>query len=453
MSRYPLQRSRFTLQVPDDSSVIWFNSLSGASLRLTADQSELLSRLTGSAATGSDAETGAVPPGDGEELPPDLRDRLELLGFLVEDAEAQHDHEHARYLQARESDDVLFITVAPTLACNLRCSYCFQQDVTRLRLMSDEIRDALIELVRAKMEAGVEGVVMQWYGGEPLLAADFIRHVTGRILQMAGEYGVEYRGEMLTNGLLLQRSGLWKELGDLRIRVLQIPLDGSPETYAVRKEIDVDRAREFYGFLYEHIEEILDLTHSVVIRINVDRENAEEAFQVVDEFARHGVTDRRLDFRLGFLNARRGVIDCIPHDCFEEHEFLDQEDAFREHLHSRGFRVFGRPAPRPWACAAPLRAHLAVDPVGRIGKCVPAIGTTQSVFATLRPGDVAGTLAELEVAGRPYGDVDPFTSPTCGGCAVLPICLGSCPKDVNGDPATCSTREGIEQRIVSFARR
>ena len=81
----------------------------------------------------------------------------------------------------------------------------------------------------------------------------------------------------------------------------------------------------------------------------------------------------------------------------------------------------------------------------------PYSRAAQAVFAALHPGDLERTLAEIESEDRPYGDFDPFEDDLCGGCPVLPVCLGSCPKRVDDGAARCVTREGLERRIVSFA--
>jgi uncharacterized protein len=196
---------------------------------------------------------------------------------------------------------------------------------------------------------------------------------------------------------------------------------------------------------------ILDQTGSVTVRINVDRNNAHEAKQVVQLFKQHGVIDPRLDFRLGYLNTSRGIVDCIPHDCHTPQEFGNLEQDFRTFLAAEGFTVFGKLEPIKYPCTAALHNSFIFDSKGQIGKCVPAVGTTQSVFARIYPGELARTLAEVRSSRLPYGTFDPFIAATCRGCKLLPACLGSCPKmHEPGGNFQCSNRINLDDKLLFY---
>jgi|GEM_PF-2519892 len=379
----------------------------------------------------------------------ELLEGLVALGFAVP---ADHDE----YAQARDrlgahiaSREKLFLTIAPTMGCNMRCSYCFQRDTPKTKTMSPDIQDGVIEFVRRKAPQS-RRLVVQWFGGEPLIAFDVIVRLSEAFQEICRAHGLHYHAEMLTNGMLLTPARI-KALSALAVRALQIPLDGKPETYAERREVSPRRAKAYYRFLIENMPALLDATGSVTIRINVDRDNADEARDVVAAFKRGGIVDPRLDFRLGFLNTSRGMVECIPHDCFTNPEFAEQEHEFRSYLAEQGYMVFGMPQPRDHPCTAILRNAFTIDPAGGIGKCVPATGTGQSRFARIRPDDMEKTLEETEAADMPYAGFDPFLSHTCTDCRLLPVCLGSCPKLHQPDVSfACSMKEGLERKMLFY---
>ncbi|NTW01162.1 MAG: radical SAM protein [Oscillochloris sp.] len=346
-------------------------------------------------------------------------------GFVVPRGEDEYAREHRKFLTTQARRDTLFLTIVPTMACNLHCTYCFQQNIPHGRSMSPDTQDGIIEFVRRKAGES-KALVVQWFGGEPLLRFDTIRTLSNAFLNICTEAGLAYHAEMLTNGLLLTPS-IIAELATLRIRAIQVPLDGNPTTYARRKQIPLEQAAAYYRFLLEHMTALVEATGSVTIRINIDRENADEAKAVVARFKQHGVIDPRIDFRLGFLNTSRGILDCIPHDCLSDNEFADLELDFRRFLAAEGYRVYGRPGPREYPCTAAVWNAYTIDPEGRIGKCVPSTSTSETRFSRIYAHEIAQTLRETSVEG-PYGDFDPFVSATCQGCPLLPACLGSCPK-------------------------
>lgn len=225
-----------------------------------------------------------------------------------------------------------------------------------------------------------------------------------------------------------------------------------PETYAKRREVALPKAEAYYRFLVENLQAIVDATGSVTMRINVDKENVEEAKYVVRFFKDHGVVDQRIDFRLGFINTSRGLIDCVPHDCFTNAEFAEEELAFRQFLADQGYMVFGMPQAKNYPCTAILRNAYTIDPHGNVGKCIPAVGTNQSVFARILPNDMERTLVDTAAAEVPYGHFDPTRSKGCNGCKLMPVCLGSCPKHHVNDEriVDCSMLEGLSGKLAFY---
>lgn len=375
---------------------------------------------------------------------------LVSLGFVVPEEEDEYERERLRFQATKASRETLRVTIAPTMACNLRCSYCFQQNLVRGGVMTPDIQQAVIEFVRRKAGQETKLLVVQWFGGEPLLAYKQIVSMSVEFQRTCAERGIAYYSEMLTNGTLLTPE-IIESFKRISLRAIQIPLDGAISTYANRKNITVDRAATFHSFLIEHMNSLVEATGSVTIRINVDTNNSDGGKDVVRMFRSHGVLDPRIDFRLGFINTSRGIVECIPHDCFTPAEFSAVEVDFMWFLAREGYKVYGRPAKRNHPCAAPISHSYTIDPQGRIGKCVPAIGTEDSVFSCLYPNDMDRTLLETGLPDVPYSRFDPFSTGSCKGCKLLPVCLGSCPKMHEPDRTVmCSLQEGLLDRLQFY---
>jgi uncharacterized protein len=323
------------------------------------------------------------------------------------------------------------------------------------RTMSRPVADGLVDLVGALGDAvRPERVAVQWFGGEPLVAFDVLLRCTEGFRAQALRQGFEYCAEILTNGLLLQRVDILRALPRLHLVSAQISLDGLPATYAARKEVTVARATRFYDFLADTVGQLADVAGRVVLRVNVDRQNVGEAREVVDFFVSRGAADPRVIFTMGRLGAAPGSTDCIPHDCLGTESFTAEEIAFAEHLTSHGLITStGVPEPIGSTCGAILRHQYSVDPSGRIGKCVPLIGTGEDTVSVIRPGDLTRTVHELTARPHPFAEFDPFRAAGCRGCPLLPVCLGSCPREDAPATGACRARCNLERQILASVPR
>jgi uncharacterized protein len=429
--------SVFNLMLPHNGKHLLYNSVSSSLLELEPPQFALVQECFREIESDGCCSSAA------------LLDGLARLGFVVPREEDEHQRERAKYHAVRRSRDRLLLCIAPTMACNMRCSYCFQRDFSKGKPMGPEIQRGLVEFVR-RQAAGSKRVVVQWFGGEPLLAYSIVLSLTAEFQRICADLGVAYHGEMMTNAWLLTPEIL-ASFPQIALRSIQIPLDGTPATYAARRQVPLAEAQRHYEFLIEHMPAIVESVGSVTLRINVDRDNAAEAQQVVAMFKRAGVTDRRIDFRLGFLNTRDGLVDCIPHDCLSPLAFGDLELAFRRFLAREGYYVYDMPAPIDYPCMAAQEHAFTVDPLGRIGKCVPATGTTQATYCRIYPDDIERTLRESDARLAPFRDSDPYESPHCRGCGLLPACLGSCPKLHDPPvPFHCRMKDRLAETLVFF---
>jgi len=431
-----LKPSAFNAQVEHEGTHLAFNSVVACSLEMNAAQARLFNDALD--------EIGRSGSCEDESL---LR-CLYALGFVVPADYDELAAQQAAFQAAKASTETLRLTIVPTMACNLHCSYCFQQDFAPSKTMRPEIERGIVEFVRRKSEDS-KALVVQWFGGEPLLRFKRIVAMTEAFQRICADRNMRYHAEMLTNGVLLTPE-IIASLPKLAVRAIQIPLDGDVETYARRKGITLERAKAYHEFLVEYMQSLVDATGSVTIRINVDRDNPSAGYDVVRMFKRKGCCDPRIDFRLGFLNNRDGIVDCIPHDCFSSTEFADKEADFRRFLIEQGFRVYGDPGPRKYPCAAPLRHNFTIDPVGRIGKCVPATGTNESVYSRIYPDDIERTMRETNGPDVPYFDFDPYAS-ACRDCELLPICLGSCPRShAPGLAVICALKQSLAETLAFY---
>lgn len=120
-------------------------------------------------------ENGIDTDEDDEEIR-DLRRRKIVVS--PEEDDLYLDYLRLSYFKSAYSSDNLGLTILPTIGCNLRCPYCFEESKPT-GLMSDEIIENLISFI--KKNAVNKKYTITWFGGEPLLGISVIEKILDKL--------------------------------------------------------------------------------------------------------------------------------------------------------------------------------------------------------------------------------------------------------------------------------
>jgi uncharacterized protein len=410
-----------------------FNSRSGAFFTLRDAEYDLVRRCLDEVAS------------DGRCSIEEMQEMLVRSSLVAPGEVDERALEHRHFLDTKASEAWAFLSIVPTFACNLRCGYCYQESVRRQPRMSQAVMAAVVELF-AEMAERAEGISVYWFGGEPLLALDSIEWLSERFQRICRERGRRYQPGMITNGSLLSTEAI-RRMGLLGLRRLEISLDGLPETYGRRKGLPINRARAFYDFLIAQAGALLESCGALTIHINVDRNNAGEARELVQRFLRESASARKIRFRMQALSGGKGLLDCMPRNCYSATGAVEARAEFNRFLASQGMPSQGLPPRLNHPCMAVRKYAFTIDPAGNVGRCVPATGLAGASFFRIGPPHGGGWLAKLEACRQPYVEFDPFDDPTCGGCRFLPVCLGQCPRDHETGTFVCARRSEFEASL------
>lgn len=187
-------------------------------------------------------------------------------------------------------------TILPTSACNARCVYCFEQG-RRQVTMTPEILDQTVEFIRRTHADGEIGI--QWFGGEPLLAADLIDTLCGRLRWE----GIPFASGITTNGSLLREELADRMKSRWNLRRAQVSMDGNEADYIARKRYL--REKDAYHAALRGIRMLAERGIRVDVRCNVDEENLEGIGEFLRDLA-EAVPDRSgVDVSLSLLNQVR----------------------------------------------------------------------------------------------------------------------------------------------------
>jgi len=359
-----------------------------------------------------------------------LKENLKFGGFLIDSNIEEKQLLQYALLTARHNKETLILTVAPTLNCNFRCTYCYEKEKLQHLYMSQEVQDELVNYVR-KQANTLRTLTIIWYGGEPLLALDIVENLSKEFQLICKEHNIKYTANMVTNGYLLTPK-IVKRLRPLDIDFIQVTLDGPAKVHDERRPL-VGEKPTFETIVTNLLNTAHLLPNKVNLRINADRTNAEAIDEIEELLIESGL--------MNITNPHLGYVDSINDAyttslCLSVSEFSDLDFEFKKRLdkHGKTSITNSYPAQRTAYCGADSANSYVVNADGALYKCWNDIGIEEKKVGDLLDDKFINTYANFS-----YMMYDATIDAECAECKYLPICMGGCPsKRINNPEIRCS---------------
>lgn len=165
---------------------------------------------------------------DFNDLPEEILKDLIEKKIIVEDWEDDNYISQMKYLKLRKSytGSTLSLVIAPTLDCNFKCPYCYENNLPSHK-MKESIQNKLINFINMHVSR-VKGLTIYWHGGEPLLAYKTIQSIINKIERECQIPIIDHN--MVSNGYLLNK-GMCSFFKEKKLKYIQITVDGTEETH------------------------------------------------------------------------------------------------------------------------------------------------------------------------------------------------------------------------------
>lgn len=381
-----------------------------------------------------------------------FRNNLVYCGFLVEDDFDEKLDIKMRMFQAKYENSVLSLTIAPTMACNFRCVYCFEQGYYENGSMTKETEQQICDFVI--QEAGhLEKLAITWYGGEPLLAIQRIESLSKKFIQICEELHIEYEATMITNGYLLSGE-ICNRLIECKIDDVQVTIDGEESVHNKRRKL-IDGSKTYENIM-ENIEQVCR-NIQVVIRMNIDSQNMEHIKRFMEDLKRRRIYEEVFCY-FAFVTETNGVCrDCnsMSNETYSKfHLQLLKENK----IPLKNFY----PKPIGNYCGADYGQGYVIDPKGNLYKCWSDIGRKERRIGTLgqwtsekyifdKKSDITHT--QVQKMMSEYTMYDPTEDSHCMECKILPLCMGGCPRSrIEKKPVCDQYRYSIQEYMEAYGR-
>lgn len=347
-------------------------------------------------------------------LPEETQRQLQRGGFVLADELDERDVVRVRYRMQQFATSHVGLTIAPTLACNLACRYCFESNFKGF--MSEETKNAVVRFAGELLDGGAKALGVTWYGGEPLLALDTIEALTKAFLKLCEEKHASYEASIITNGTLLTEE-VAERLVAAKVSSAQVTLDGPPEVHNQRRPFR--SGGPSFAQIVANLERAISFL-PVSLRVNVDRNNAEQALAFVENLmAQPWFDPERISVHFGYVRKYTPSCGCGLDEMLQPSEFWQLQEALGARLVARGLAQPLYPD-LVSGCTATTASGFVIGPEGELYRCWNHVGDPQAVVGTVFDGAVNHPLyVQYLVAGF---DQDP----ECLECRFLPICAGGC---------------------------
>lgn len=303
----------------------------------------------------------------------------------------------------------LHLTIAPTLACNFDCIYCYEESRRPIH-MDEKTEDKIIEFIKRFGKLRYLSIV--WFGGEPMLKFTRICKLTEKIKKL----NIPFFATMITNGYLLKESSIGK-LHDLKIKHIQITIDGPEEVHDKRRKLISDG--KTFNRIINNIENLLDKWKGkLCIRVNVDKDNR-LIYSQTYRYLRKRFKGKDFVIYPGIVHDGPGVNPDLV--CMFDRD--DIADFTIEQYNKYGIdELQFYPQSQNFGCVATIKNGFVIGPEGEIYKCWDDIGVKDMVVGSVfenKPWNM-NLLANYMVGTNHFEDHN------CKNCFYFPVCDGGC---------------------------
>ena len=424
-SQVALVSSRYNFLVPVEGGVLLYNCSTGSVLKMAgADAMEL---------------GGALCRGvfeiDADDFPAGFAQQLADGGFLVASGTDELAAIRDRFWKARGSTPMV-VTLTTTMNCNLGCYYCYESRSGE-RLHANDVSAIVGWVEQGLKSVPAEGLHIDWYGGEPMLNAEFIEAASLALQELCAKLESPYSASIISNGTA------WPEdVGSFvarhRIRQAQISFDGLQENHDRRRRYRPGYTRgsssSSFALAVGLVDRLLDHTR-VDLRVNLDRYNQNDLLPFVAFATSRGWFSKK--FPAVIQPARLASFSERSSFMRKTEMSVSEYDGLRQRLRdSTSCDVLieeseipdGFPYPKTSVCAALAGRSFVVGADGLAYRCGLQVGEKQRAVGRVAAAD-SQTTEVSKFADKTWWDsFDPTVQPSCSRCSFLPICWGGCPK-------------------------
>lgn len=161
-----------------------------------------------------------------EECSKELLDELKTNHFICEKQLVEENVILRINREIRYGNHNARITILPTVDCNFKCWYCYENHIES-SMTQDTVNSIILFIKNIFKENKLDSFHLDWFGGEPLLLFDEVVYpISKSVLDLCLETNVPFLHSITTNGYLVT-DAMIDRMNEIKLNSFQITLDGN----------------------------------------------------------------------------------------------------------------------------------------------------------------------------------------------------------------------------------
>ena len=402
-----LKHSKYNITVSNQDYYLIFNTATSACVVFNANEyNDFISTNFKAVSIKRLQELGILLPSDFDEV-------KEFLTFAE---------------RKRNATDTLFYRILVTTYCNAHCEYCYEKNFAQIT-MTRPTSIKVVEFIK-KEANNKRSVVIQWFGGEPLLNITEIDFICKQLKNYCDQHGKSFKSAIVTNGLLFFKEDIRGGLKTWNIDRVQITLDGLKHYFESVKKYSIANSFEI---ILSNIKFLIGNNIKVSIRLNYSEQNIHEIVDLIKFLNNEFPNKTNLYvYAQQLFNEKTSLNDNINLGLTISVLDILYENGFLDNVFNRLGVSFG--------CFASKEDNFTIMPDGSLYKC--------SLEATLKR-DNKNHISNLSRSSLQF-----FTlSQRCIPCKFLPLCYGGCSFEKHKGNNYCLISEDMVLHLLGIALR
>lgn len=411
---YKLSRYNYFIDYKDRK--LFFNGLKGNGFCMTMDEYNHLQRML------SDLK-------EFEQQFPDDFERLKGLGYIVE--ESFDEVAYIRFMNKQQvfADRHYHLIINPTLSCNFKCWYCYEEN------KGGKMSNATILRIKKHIKNKVEkehipSLHIGWFGGEPLLGfQNVVYPISMYAKRLCKKNNIPFSSSITTNGFLINKD-MVEKIKRTGLSSFQITLDGDKEKH---NSVRNNNGEPSYERIIENIRLICtEIKHSHInLRINYDEKTftREDIFSLLEEFPQEIRTKININTQRVWQTSDK-----------KEDKEKNLLPKFISSAHEKGYRLTCQGSLNIgsfYTCYASRMNYANINYDGKVYKCTARDYTDKNFLGEL---DKNGNIIwQMDKIAKMYS-TSSMENKECLECEYLPLCCGQCIQNFIEHGSACRYR-------------
>ena len=277
-------------------------------------------------------------------------------------------------------ENCLRLILLPTEQCNFRCVYCYER--FRREKMTAKTQAAIVKYIEDNIHK-YNGLILNWFGGEPTEAMDVIENLSVKLIDVCKKNKKAYNAGITTNGYNLTYE-IFKKLKKLHVTEYQVTIDGLASIHNAQR-VMADGAPTF-DVIINNLLAIKNNCKSSAITFVLRTNFSKNMLNNVDEFCKfldkYFSNDKRFKYFWQMVGDYGYVKTEEVRNIFgqsKDYKWLI-ENYTERFVNDYTQALYG---PDGCVCYALKRNQLLIDAAGEIRKCTCDLESEMNHFGTI----------------------------------------------------------------------